>query len=89
LWGGVPRPSAKLWPWEGQQRERLLIEHQLMVLRWRENEAHAQVNEGMWRRDLSGGELEIKGAILDLDRTEYVPKEKRSRSCQIFKFGFT
>ena len=82
-------PSAKVWPWEGEQRERLLIEHQLMVPRWRESEAHAQVNKRMWRRNPSGPELEIKGALIGPDRTEYIPEGKRSRSCQIFEFGFT
>jgi hypothetical protein len=81
-------PSAKVWPWEGKDRERLLIEHQLMVPRWRDSEARGP-SKVLWRRDLRGEELQIKGAILDLDRTEYIPEGKRSRSCQIFQFGFT
>ena len=53
--------------------------------RWHEAEQHTF--NGMWRKNPRGGELEIKGALLGLDMTEYLPK--RDRSCQIHRFGFT
>jgi len=81
-------PSAKVWPWEGDHKDRLKVDHQLVVPRWRDAEAHAP-SRALWRRNPSGPELEIKGAIIGPDRTEYIPEGKRSRSCQIFEFGFT
>jgi len=81
-------PSAKVWPWEGDHKDRLKVDHQLMVPRWREAEERAP-SKDMWRRNPTGRELEIKGAIIGLDRTEYIPEGKRDRSCQIFQFGFT
>jgi hypothetical protein len=83
-------PSAKIWPREraDDKQTLLLVHHQLMVRRWHENEEHAP-NGDMWRRTPSGGELEIKGALLGRDTTEYLPEIKRDRSCQIFRFGFT
>ncbi|MER8809231.1 hypothetical protein [Mesorhizobium australicum] len=83
-------PSAKLWPRERDDNdEPLLIEQELQVPRWLENEQHVQVNKGMWRRTPTGGELEIKGGIVGADGIEYVPNGKRDRSCQIHRFGFT
>jgi len=83
-------PSAKIWPRErDDDGTSLLTDHQLMVLRWEENGPHASINKGLWRRTPRGGELEIKGAILGLDATEYIPRGKRDRSCQIHRFGFT
>jgi hypothetical protein len=80
-------PPAKTWP-----REPLLVvpaDRQLIVPRWQANEERAQFNKGMWRQSPQGDELEIKGALLGLDRTEYVPPGKKDRSCQIHYFGFT
>ncbi|WP_334398841.1 hypothetical protein [Bradyrhizobium sp. AZCC 2289] len=83
-------PSAKIWPRERDDNgNSLLADHQLLVLRWEENEPHASINKGMWRRTPRGGELEIKGGILGPDGTEYIPTGKRDRSCQIHHFGFT
>jgi hypothetical protein len=59
------------------------------VPRWHENEQNSAINKGMWRKTPSGGELEIEGALLGLDETEYLPEGKRDRSFQIFRFGFT
>jgi hypothetical protein len=85
-------PSAKIWPRERNDKDEsllLLTEHQLLVPRWRENERHAVINKGEWRKTPTGGELEIKGALLARDTTEYLPEGKRDRSCQIHRFGFT
>ncbi len=85
--------SAKAWPLEREGNNLLLVEppleEQLLVQRWIENEEHAQVNKGMWRRTPTGGALEIKGGLLAPDGTEHVPPYKRDRSCQIHRFGFT
>jgi hypothetical protein len=83
-------PSAKVWPRErDDQKTSLLVDQELIVPRWQENERHAEINKGMWRRTPTGGDLEIKGALLGSDGTEYVPDGKRDRSCQIFRFGYT
>lgn len=83
-------PSAKIWPRERDDNgTSLLADDLLFVPRWHANEKHASINKGMWRLTPSGGELEIKGALLGPDTTEYVPEGKRDRSCQIFRFGFT
>jgi hypothetical protein len=83
-------PSAKIWLRErDDNQDSLLFDDQLLVPRWKENEQHAHVNIGFWRRSPLGGELEIKGALIGLDKTEYLPPCKRDRSCQIFRFGFT
>jgi hypothetical protein len=83
-------PSAKIWPRERDDNgTSLLADDLLFVPRWDANEQHASINKGMWRRTPSGGELEMKGAILGADMTEYIPEGKRDRSCQIFRFGFT
>jgi hypothetical protein len=84
-------PSAKIWPRERNDNETLFLlpEHQLLVPRWVENEQHAIINKGEWRKTPTGGDLEIKGALLAPDTTEYLPEGKRDRSCQIHCFGFT
>jgi hypothetical protein len=83
-------PSAKIWPRERDDNgTSLLVEHELVVSRWESNEQHASTNRGMWRRTPRGGEMEIKGALLGADRTEYLPEGKRDRSWQIHHFGFT
>jgi hypothetical protein len=87
-------PSAKIWLREHDDNNDLLLiepsaDNQLIVPRWIENESHAPINKGMWRRTPKGGEMEIKGAILGVDGTEYLPEGKRDRSYQIHRFGFT
>jgi hypothetical protein len=84
-------PSAKIWPRERDDTDDLLLaaDQPLVVPRWCENEQRAFINKGMWRRTPRGGELEIKGALLGRDHTEFIPKHKRDRSCQIHQFGFT
>jgi hypothetical protein len=83
-------PSAKVWPRERSDNGDLLFEnHDLMVQRWDVNQQFATINPGMWRGTPTSGELEVKGAILGLDVTEYVPEGKRDRSWQIHRFGFT
>ena len=64
------------------QQELNLVE--LSVARW-----HKSDPNGMWRKTPIGADLEIKGALLGLDGTEYVPEGKRTRSCQIHCMGFT
>ena len=82
-------PSAKIWPREfDDNRNFLFAVQELMVSRWCENEKDTPLKD-MWRRSPVGGELKIKGGLIDSDRIEYWPDKKRNRSCQIFKFGFT
>jgi hypothetical protein len=84
--------SAKIWPRERDDDGNLNLvegEEHVMVRRWKENEERAEINRGMWRRSPASGDLEIKGAIIGIDRTEYIPEEKRDRSFQIHRFGFT
>lgn len=59
------------------------------MARWENNEKCAKIHVGWWRQSPISGDLEIKGALLGIDRTEYIPPRKRARSCQIHKFGFT
>jgi hypothetical protein len=83
-------PSAKIWPRErDDNKTSLFTEDRLAVPRWEQNEQYASINKGFWRRSPIGGELEIKGALLGRDGTEYVPPGKRDRSYQIFHYGFT
>ena len=78
-------PSAKIWPRERHDHgECLFSDHALEVARW-----HKSDPNGMWRKTPIGADLEIKGALLGLDGTEYVPEGKRTRSCQIHCMGFT
>jgi hypothetical protein len=82
-------PSAKVWPRERSENGDSLFEsHDLIVRRWDANDL-ASPSQGMWRRTPTSGELEVKGAILGLDATEYLPEGKRDRSWQIHRFGFT
>lgn len=82
-------PSAKVWPRETDKDGTLLKCDYLNVPRWIESEQTAELNNGMWRRSPTGGELEIKGAILGTDGTEHVPEKKQDRSRQIHRSGFT
>lgn len=78
-------PSAKVWPREFDDDHKWLFADQpLVVSRWQKN-----APTGMWRQTPIGADLEIKGALLGLDGTEYVPEGKRTRSCQIHCTGFT
>ncbi|MEY9182367.1 hypothetical protein [Bradyrhizobium sp. USDA 313] len=84
--------TAKIWPRERDDNGNLsLVERDdhVMVRRWKENEVRAEINRGFWRRSPTTGDLEIKGAIIGADKTEYIPAGKRDRSCQIHAFGFT
>lgn len=84
-------PSAKIWPRERDNNRELLFTGQhLGVPRWAKNEEHAEINRGEWRKTpIGGSELEIKGALLGADGSEYLPEGKRDRSCQIHRFGYT
>ncbi|WP_440642025.1 hypothetical protein ACSHT2_13685 [Bradyrhizobium sp. PUT101] len=81
--------SAKVWPRERADRGGpLWVEDHLKVLRWEQNERDG-VKGRQWRRSFTSGDLEIKGALIGIDGTEYIPDGKRDRSCQIHKYGFT
>ena len=81
--------SSKVWPQEKDEaRNDLFADDQLKVLRWKQYEMHGGKGRS-WRRSPITGDLEIKGALIGADRTEYVPDSKRDRSCQIHKFGYT
>jgi hypothetical protein len=83
-------PSAKIWPREyDDDRNRLLKADKLTIPRWIDSEEQAVINKGFWRRSQVTDELDIKGAILGTDGTEYIPAHKRYRSYQIFRFGYT
>ncbi|MGX1353010.1 hypothetical protein AB7M49_006619 [Bradyrhizobium elkanii] len=83
-------PSAKVWPREfDDDRNWLLKADKLTIRRWAENEMQAEAHLAFWRRSQVTDELDIKGAILGANGTEYIPAHKRYRSYQIFKFGFT
>ena len=55
------------------------MEDQLKVLRWEQSEQDG-VKGRQWRRSFISGDLEIKGAIIGTDRSEYIPEGKRDRS---------
>ena len=75
------------WPREfDDQRKWLFVEDHLKVLRWEPN--HGPKGP-MWRQSPTSGDLEIKGAIIGIDGTEYIPEGKRDRSSQIYGFGYT
>lgn len=83
-------PSAKIWPREfDDDRNWLLKADNLAIPRWAGSEKQAEINQGLWRQSQVTDQLDIKGAILGADGTEYIPAHKRYRSYQIFKFGFT
>jgi hypothetical protein len=83
-------PSAKIWPRERDDNsDSLLAEQELVVPRWVAHEECAEFNKGEWRKAPIGDELEIKGALLGTDGTEYLPEGKRNRSCQIHRSGYT
>ncbi|BCG88273.1 hypothetical protein MesoLj113c_43830 [Mesorhizobium sp. 113-3-9] len=83
-------PSAKVWPRERDSNDNSLLEADaLQITRWITNEGRAEHNQGMWRQTPMGDELEIKGGLLGIDGTEYLPEGKRSRSWQIHEFGYT
>ena len=82
--------SAKVWPRENDDKGKWLFgDDQLKVPRWKNNEKFAKTHIGWWRQSPTTGDLEIKGALIGTDQTEYIPPRKRDRSCQIFKFGYT
>lgn len=83
-------PSAKVWPRERDSNENSLLEADvLQVPRWIKNEERAEYNQREWRKTPRGDELEIKGGLLGIDGTEYLPEGKRNRSFQIHEFGYT
>jgi hypothetical protein len=78
-------PSAKIWPRENDDNGNdLLLDDKLFVPRWADNDRH-----GDWRLGASGDQLDIKGALLQADRTEQVPPDKTGRANQIFLRGFS
>ena len=82
-------PSAKVWPRERDDDDNwLLVEDGPIVSRWETNQSRAPEGDA-WQQSPNRGELEVKGALLRPDATEYVPEGKRKRSCEIHRFGFT
>ncbi|MBR1227025.1 hypothetical protein JQ600_19020 [Bradyrhizobium sp. AUGA SZCCT0176] len=81
--------SAKVWPRERDDDQKpLWVDDQLKVLRWEQYEEDSAKGR-QWRRSFISSDLEIKGAFIGIDQTEYIPEDKRDRSCQIHRFGFT
>jgi hypothetical protein len=76
-------PSAKVWPVEEEW-----VDDDLAVRRWAEKEQDGP-SKTLWRRSPTSDRIEVKGGILGLDGTEYVPKCKRDRSNQIHQYGYT
>jgi hypothetical protein len=79
--------SAKIWPLEMNGINWLFEYQQLAVSRWIKNEANSPHGTN-WRETPTVPELEIKGALLGPDGTQYWPPNKRDRSCQIHHYGF-
>jgi hypothetical protein len=80
-------PSAKIWPRENDDDGNdLLLDDKLFVPRWADNDRHGDWRLGVSR---SSGQLDIKGALLQADRTEQVPPDKTGRADQISLRGFT
>jgi hypothetical protein len=75
-------PSAKAWP-----VERNWMDDRLIVRRWVDNELKHPWQTA-WRRGPTGDSIDVKGGLLGLDGTEYIPKCKRDRSSQLFQSGF-
>jgi len=80
--------SAKVWPRERDHDKTLWDEDQLKVLRWEQNERDG-VKGRQWRRSFRSDHLEIKGALIGRDQTEYVPIAKRDRSCKLHWYGYS
>lgn len=84
--------SAKVWPCEvvSQGIRDIAYENrpQLFVSRWKENEEKAR-QPRQWRWSPCDRDLEIKGALIDPQYQEFIPSDKRDRSCQIHMYGFT
>ncbi|MET3842050.1 hypothetical protein [Bradyrhizobium sp. OAE829] len=80
--------SAKMWPREYDGKW-LFEDDQLDVPRWKNNEDRAKTHVGWWRQSPISGDLEVKGALIGIDKTEYIPPRKRDRSWQIYTYGFT
>ena len=85
--------SAKVWVREVDDQGYDLIDtrsdEQLDVPNWAEVEADSPHKLGAWRWTPSLNVIEIKGGFIDLHGVEHIPDNKRDRSCQIHKFGFT
>jgi len=81
--------SAKVWPREWDDGgNSLWFEDQLKVRHWEQNEQDS-VKGPQWRRFFKSDDLEIKGAFIGTNQTEYIPDDKRDRSRQIHRYGFT
>ena len=77
-------PSAKIWPRENDDDGNdLLLDDKLFVPRWADNDRHGDWRLGVSR---SSGQLDIKGALLQADRTEQVPPDKTGRADQFTRF---
>jgi hypothetical protein len=72
--------SAKAWPVESERDSKGGLE----VKRWSEARP-----DGQWRWTPQRCDLEVKGAIIDLQQVEIVPSSKRDRAGQIHRVGFS
>jgi hypothetical protein len=78
----LTKPSAKVWPVE-TAGERFGLE----VARWRGN-PHPVWGDA-WTWTPSRSDLEVKGALIDLEHHQHVPPKKRDRARQINSHGFS
>lgn len=85
--------SAKVWVREKNDSGYSLIDkrsdERLDIPNWEEVELDSPGGPGSWRWTPKDNVIEIKGAFIELDGVEHIPDNKRDRSCQIQKFGFT
>jgi hypothetical protein len=81
----LQRSSSKVWVNEGQLRSDGQI---LDVPRWAANEGKAG-NPHMWRWTPQATLFDIKSAWITALGTEWVPDNKRERSGQIHRWGFS
>jgi hypothetical protein len=86
----LDQPSAKVWISE-ENLELPVPGKQLIVPRWRRNEPEAPpCKVGCWRWwPPVCDHIEVKGGFIRTDGSEFVPKNKRGRAAEIYKFGFT
>ena len=84
-------PSAKVWIRERADNGDSIIAGgpQLIVRRWKKNEADPRGKGQQWCDTPSDGWIEIKGALIDSQGVEHVPESKWDRCWQIHHFGFT
>ena len=95
--------SAKIWISEDEFEFNLEIREQIIVLTWREYAKQAkeaftnnrypeprEMEKAIWGiRAPTGTTLDVKGAFIDPDDNEVVPRSKTDRRFEIQRYGFT